>query len=110
MKFIDDSRYAEAFVREKTDLAGWGEYKIRMALQRKGISRTTIDDALRTTDRDTMRMHLEQRIVRKMRTVKYTSPYDLRTKLMRYALSLGYDFDTAGDAVEKTMRDIPSQE
>lgn len=110
MKFIDDSRYAEAFVREKTDLAGWGEYKIRMALQRKGISRTTIDDALRNTDRDTMRMRLEQRLGRKMRTVKYTSPYDLRTKLMRYALSLGYDFDTAGDAVEKTMRDIPSQE
>ena len=77
MKFIDDSRYAEAFVREKTD---------------------------------TMRMRLEQRLGRKMRTVKYTSPYDLRTKLMRYALSLGYDFDTAGDAVEKTMRDIPSQE
>lgn len=38
-RFIDDSRYAEAFVREKLRLSGWGEYKIRTALQRKGFRR-----------------------------------------------------------------------
>ena len=27
--FIDDARYAGAFVREKLRLSGWGEYKIR---------------------------------------------------------------------------------
>lgn len=30
-RFIDDSRYAGAFVREKMRLSGWGEYKIRAA-------------------------------------------------------------------------------
>ena len=40
-RFIDDSRYAEAFVREKLRLSGWGEYKIRTALQRKGVSTGT---------------------------------------------------------------------
>ena len=27
-KFIDDRRYAEAFVREKINLSAWGRYKI----------------------------------------------------------------------------------
>ena len=42
-RFIDDGRYAEAFVRDKLRLSGWGEYKIRTALQRKRIDRELID-------------------------------------------------------------------
>lgn len=103
-RFIDDERYAEAFVREKINLSGWGAYKIRQALQRKGIDRPTIDAALSSLDSETMRERLTERLARKMRTVKYSSPYDLRTKLMRHAVSLGYDFDTAGDAVAEVMR------
>lgn len=103
-RFIDDERYAEAFVREKINLSGWGAYKIRQALQRKGIDRPTIDAALSRLDSETMRERLAERLSRKMRTVKYSSPYDLRTKLMRHAVSLGYDFDTAGDAVAEVMR------
>lgn len=45
-RFIDDRRYAAAFVREKMRLSGWGEYKIRAALQRKGIRCEVIDAAL----------------------------------------------------------------
>ena len=50
-RFIDDARYAEAFVREKLRLSGWGEYKIRTALQRKGVSKERIDAALSQADR-----------------------------------------------------------
>ncbi len=102
-RFIDDVRYAEAFVREKINLSGWGAYKIRQALQRKGIDRPTIDAALSSLDGGQMLDRLTERLTRKMRTVKYSSPYDLRSKLMRHALSLGYDFDTAGDAVAAVM-------
>lgn len=102
-RFIDDERYTEAFVREKINLSGWGTYKIRQALQRKGIDRRTIDAALSSLDSETMRERLTERLSRKMRTVKYSSPYDLRTKLMRHAISLGYDFDTAGDSVAEAM-------
>ena len=53
-RFIDDNRYAEAFVREKLRLSGWGEYKIRTALQRKGVRKETIDAALSQADRSDM--------------------------------------------------------
>jgi len=59
-RFIDDSRYAEAFVREKLRLSGWGEYKIRTALQRKGVSKERIDAALSQADRPAMGERLAQ--------------------------------------------------
>ena len=73
-RFIDDSRYAEAFVREKVRLSGWGEYKIRTALQRKGIRREVIEEALRQINRDEAGKRLAERLVHKMRTVRYASP------------------------------------
>lgn len=44
-RFIDDARYAEAFVREKINLSGWGARKIADALHRKRIARETIERA-----------------------------------------------------------------
>ena len=63
-RFIDDSRYAEAFVREKLRLSGWGEYKIRTALQRKGVSKERIDAALSQADRPAMGERLAQQLER----------------------------------------------
>ena len=45
-RFIDDSRYAAAFVREKINLSGWGSYKIVAALRRKGVDNRIIENAL----------------------------------------------------------------
>lgn len=97
-RFIDDSRYADAFVREKLRLSGWGAYKIRTALQRKGIERSIIDGALSQADRTDMARRLEEMLVRKARTVKHETPYELKTKLIRYGLSLGYDYESVLDA------------
>lgn len=97
-RFIDDNRYAEAFVREKLRLSGWGEYKIRAALQRKGIAKPLIDAALSTTDRTDMTARLRTQMQRKMRILKYTTQYELKTKLIRYGLSLGYDYESVFDA------------
>lgn len=88
-RFIDDARYAGAFVREKLRLSGWGEYKIRTALQRKRIDRALIDAALAEADRSGMDERLRRQLERKARTAKYTTQYELKTKLIRYGLSLG---------------------
>ncbi len=96
--FIDDGRYAEAFVREKLRLSGWGEYKIRTALQRKRIDRALIDAALAEADRPAMGERLCRQLERKARTAKYSTQYELKTKLIRYGLSLGYDYETVLDS------------
>ncbi len=103
-RFIDDRRYADAFVREKMRLSGWGAYKIRTALARKEIARETIDEALAAIDPATQRPRLEEQLRRKMRTLRSKTPYELKTKLIRYGLSLGYPYETVLDAASACVR------
>lgn len=104
MKFIDDRRYAEAFVRDKLRFSGWGAYKIRAALRNKGIEAGIIDEALAQADGSTMTERLTAMLERKRRSVKYSTPYELKTKLLRYGASLGYDFETVADAVAEIIK------
>ena len=102
-RFIDDGRYAEAYVREKSRLSGWGARKIAMQLRQKGVSQAIIDEALGQLDSNVELPRLVEKLRRKIRTTKYTSDYELRGKLMRYALSLGFDYDIAQRAVEDSL-------
>lgn len=103
-RFIDDERYAGAFVREKLRLSGWGEYKIRAALARKGVARAVVDRALAEADRTGMEERLRRQLERKARTAKAATPYELKTKLLRYGLSLGYDYEAVAEAVAETVK------
>ncbi len=104
-RFIDDRRYAEAFVREKLRLSGWGTYKLRTALQRKGIARETIEAALAQADPATLTERLTAQLTRKARTVRAGSPRELRTKLIRYGVSLGYDYETVMESVSQCTKE-----
>lgn len=102
-RFIDDRRYATLFVREKLNLSGWGAYKIRTALKRKEIAEEIIREALAELDGDRLRERLDEQLKRKVRTLKAKSPYELRTKLIRYGLSLGYDYEAVLEAAQKHL-------
>ncbi|MDR2890212.1 MAG: RecX family transcriptional regulator [Alistipes sp.] len=103
-KFIDDARYAAAYTREKTRLSGWGVHKIHAALAAKGIARDTVAAATADLDGDKMRETLERQLTRRMPRIKAASQYELRTKLTRYGLSLGYDYEDVAEAVEKALK------
>ena len=109
-RFIDDERYASAFVREKVSLGGWGEYKIRAALRRKGIAEDIIARALQQISPSQSTEQLTMRLARKLKTVKYKSKYDLKNKLIRYGLSLGYTMEAVIPQVEKLIHDIKTEE
>lgn len=102
-RFIDNSRYAELYVREKSHLSGWGARKIAMQLRTKGVEKEVIAEALATIDRDEQSDRLVEKLRRKMRTTKAQSDYEMRGKLLRYALGLGYDYDDASTALDKIM-------
>ena len=48
--FIDDSRFAHAYARDKALFDCWGKLKIRHGLRVHGISSTLIDEALAEID------------------------------------------------------------
>ena len=105
-KFIDDRRYAEAFVRDKMRFSGWGTFKLRAALRNKGVAAEIVNEVLGGLDGGDMSERLRERLERKMRTVKYASRYDLKTKLMRYGASLGYDFESVAEVVDALISDV----
>ena len=104
-RYIDNRRYAEAYTREKSQLAGWGERKIAMQLRLKGVERETISAVLaELMDDGGKQERLREKLQRKLRSTKAASDYELRGKLLRYALGLGYDYDIAAEVVEEVTK------
>ena len=104
-RFIDDRRYAEAFVREKCNLSAWGRYKIQSALMRKGIASDIIAEALAALNTTDNKKRLQERLQTKIKHIKYDTPYQLKTKLIRYALSLGFEMDEVIDCVNEIIKE-----
>lgn len=104
MRFIDDTRYAEAYTREKSQLAGWGARKIAQNLYQKGVSKDIVAKTLAMLESDDQRAMLEKRLQRKLPTIKATTDYERRGKLLRYALSLGYDYDMVISVIDTLLR------
>ena len=57
-RFVNDNRFAKAFVRGKVNQSGWGVNKIRFHLIQKGIDKDIIDEALGQTDNEVYRQRL----------------------------------------------------
>ena len=103
LQFIDDARYAEAYTREKSAIAGWGARKIAQHLYQKGVAKEIVERTLATLQGDDQRAMLEKRLQRKLPSVKATNDYELRGKLLRYALGLGYDYDMVTSVIDNVV-------
>ena len=105
MRFIDDSRFAAAYVRDRSRFGGWGTYKIRAGLKAKGVSEEVIKEALAQLTEDNSAEQLLRQVERKAPKVKAANDYELKTKLIRFALSRGFEYDTVLAVVEQFMKD-----
>ena len=90
--FVSDLRYASAFAREKASLTGWGPAKIRFALSAKKISKEVIDEALGEIEPEKAEARLERLLEAKRKTLE--GDPQIKLKLIKFALSRGYDYDT----------------
>lgn len=99
--YVSDARYALAFARDKSSLAGWGPHKIRQGLYAKGMSRELADAALSEIDSERAAEVLDHLLLNKWRSLKDDPQGKL--KLIRFALSRGYEYDCVKDAVERLL-------
>ncbi len=105
-KFIDDSRYADAYVRDKLITGRWGEAKIRAGLRAKGIAPSTIEDALSNTiNPEELNHKLRISIERHYQSEKSKHPdrYKLRAKLFRRAASRGFNMEQINNIIDKVL-------
>ncbi|MBR5735725.1 MAG: RecX family transcriptional regulator [Bacteroidales bacterium] len=102
-KFLDENRYAAAFVRDKSRLAGWGEAKIRYALQRKGLDKETIAGAMDEIDPQEQMERLAKLMQAKARTLKTATSEEKRAKLIRFAVSRGFTYAQAAEICKEII-------
>ena len=102
-KYIDDLRYASAFARDKSSIAGWGVTKIRYMLAAKGIDRETIAAALQEVDEGKASDRLEKLLSAKVRSLK--DDPQCRMKLLRFALGRGYQYDEAAEVIGRLLNE-----
>lgn len=86
--FINEARFAEAYVRGKVRIKKWGILKIKEGLKQKRLDAKTISAALNTIDQDLYRNNLKELLVKKGYTKKLDSKE--RAKVYRYLQSKGY--------------------
>jgi regulatory protein len=90
--FIDETRYALTFARDKARFNKWGPRKIEMALRAKRIADDNIQNALLEIEQFTNIENLTELLTKKARTIKYKDKYDFKNKLLRFAISRGFDY------------------
>lgn len=92
-RFIDDSRYAHAFVRDKFRYNHWGRVRISQELKMRKISADIIEEALCEIPEEDNLDTLRRLIDTKRKSVKGKSEYEIRGKLIRFALGRGFQMD-----------------
>ena len=104
-RFVDDERYARAFVKDKVRYNKWGRRKIQQALWMKRIDehiqQQVLDEIEEREYLDVLRPLLKQ----KRKSVKAQNDYELNQKLIRFALGRGFTFDVIRQCinVDETM-------
>jgi len=89
--FIDESRYAGMFVRDKLRINRWGKIKIQYMLSAKRIPEMIIRDALDGIDDQNYQAILKEELSKKQKSVKAKNPFEVRNKLARFAQQRGFE-------------------
>ncbi len=104
--FVDNERYALAFVADKFRFAKWGERKIEAALRLKKIPDSLIASAMQQAiEPEDEKMAIETEMAKKLRGIKNTSRRETWQKLMRFGLSRGYPSDICNDIIGRLLAD-----
>ena len=92
-RYVDDERYARAFVKDKIRYNKWGRRKVQQALWQKridaDIQQRVLDEIDEKEYLDVLRLLLKQ----KRKSIRAANDYELNQKLARFALSRGFTFD-----------------
>lgn len=91
-KYVDDRRYAEAFVRDKYRFNKWGRIKIAQGLRMKGIDSETISTSMEAIDEAEYLDILRDLIKAKRKSTRGKNDYEINGKLVRFATGRGFEY------------------
>ena len=99
-RYVDDERYAQAFVKDKIRYNKWGRRKVDQALWQKHIDEDTRKRVLDEVDDEEYLSVLRPLLKQKRKSTKANSDYELNQKLMRFAMGRGFTFDIIRQCID----------
>ena len=99
-RYIDNQRYAKSYAKDKFRFNHWGKYKISMMLRSKNIGNDEIEVALGEIDEEEYVERLEQMLRDKLRSIKYSSEYEKKGKLFKFAQSRGFESSAISKVID----------
>lgn len=100
-KFVDDARFAGAYVRDKAKFAGWGAVKIACQLKALGVVASVVQQALADNQDVFNNGSLEKLLQKKWDSLKKDlSMQQKREKVLRFAVSRGFGYGQIMDIIK----------
>ena len=101
--FLNEQRYAEAFVSGKFKIKHWGKIKISIALKQKGIHSNLIKSALSTIDETLYTETLDLLARKQAEKIKDTNIFSKKKKLSQYLLYRGWESHLVYDKINELI-------
>lgn len=99
--FLNEERYAKAFVRGKFSIKKWGKQRIINELKFKSISIYNINTALCEINENEYLNTLKQLAEKKFLLIKESNSFKKSSKLANYLISKGYETDLVFSIIKK---------
>lgn len=99
-RYIDDERYARAFVNDKIRYNKWGRRKVEQALWQKHIDKDIANRVLNEIDDEEYLSILKPLLKQKRRSIKADDNRQERIKLIKFALSRGFTMDIIRQCID----------
>ena len=109
-RFIDDERYARAFVKDKIRYNKWGRRKVQQGLWMKHIDDDIQQRVLDEVDDAEYLAVLKPLLKQKAKSIKAENDYELTQKLVRFALGRGFTYDIIRQCLDVDEEMIPDDE
>lgn len=104
-RYIDDVRFARAFVKDKVKYNKWGRRKVEQALWQKHIDEDIRQQVLDEIADEDYVLVLRPMLQQKRKSIKANSDYELNGKLILFAVSRGFTMDIIKQCISVSDED-----
>ncbi len=98
--YLNEERFAKAFVRGKFNIKKWGRIKIKQALYPHKLSDYILKKAFAEIDEAEYLKTLKSVIEKKSREVKIKNDFERKGKIAHYAITRGFEPDMVWEIIK----------
>jgi len=101
--FLNEERFAKAFVRGKFRIKKWGKQRLQLELKRKDINKTIITIALKEIDIDEYFNTFNELAEKRLKMIRETNSQKKRKKLADYLFYRGWESHLVYDKIRELI-------